>query len=427
MAATDLRRKLMAATATLLGAASSQAAAPHTDSSWTWDTSFTQYNESERIKVLEPQVGVRRQFSEDRKLTILATVDTISGATPLGTLPPTQNTSAVTVTSSSGNNVITDVGHVPLQEMTDTRLALSGTYDKPTGDDTRVQWGGSAAKEHDFISTGASYTWFKDVNQKNTTISLGVAPEFDIVTPRDGLPYSFSEYQTPTEFERHGKVKYIIGGIFGVTHILNKRTLMQLNYSPTYENGYLNDPYKLISVYNRQGDPLQALHEKRPGSRLSHSIYWLTRYNIRAQDTFSLGFRYFYDNWNIHSNTLDFSYRWQYHEKRFFEPIVRHYHQTRASFYRIGLKQADNLPDFASSDYRLSDMAGLTFGVRMGWILKNGSELTIRGEYYTQTGENRPTDAAGAQRAFDLFPTLKATILQITYSFDAHSLFGKSR
>lgn len=429
MAATDLRQRLMAATATLLGATSigHTATPPKSADRWTWDTSYTHYKESERISVSEPQIGVRRDFADDRSLSILATVDTISGSTPLGTLPMTANTSPATVTSASGRAVNPNIGRIPLSDMSDTRLTLATTYERPSSESSRSIYTGTASKEHDFISAGASYTRHQEFNQKNTTLSFGVAPEIDIVTPNGGLPYAYGGYQTPTEYERHGKTKYLVGGLLGISQVVNRKTFMQWNYSPTYENGYLNDPYKLISQVNNQGDPVNSIHEKRPGSRLEHSFYWLTRYNFHAQDVFSLGFRYFADDWGIRSSTLDFSYRWHYHEKRFFEPTIRYYHQTSARFFRIGLRNAASLPDFASADYRLNELSAVTFGVRMGWVLKNGSELTLRADYYTQNGESSPRDAIGAQRAYDLFPTLHATILQITYSFEPQKLFHPPR
>jgi hypothetical protein len=423
----------MAAAATLLGfAPAAQAAKPAAEASptpttdrWTWDTSFLQYNESERISVSEPQIGVRHDYADDRSLSILATVDTISGATPLGTLPQTANTAPQTVTSPSGKAINPIIGKVPTSEMSDTRIALATTFDRPTGPVTHDIIGGTIAKEHDFLSLGANYTWNRDFNQKNTTLSLGLSPEYDIVSPNGGLPYAYATAQAPNEFEGNHKSKYLVGGLIGVTQIVNEKTLMQFNYSPTYENGYLNDPYKLLSIVNNQGDPLSAVHEKRPGSRWQQSFYWLTRYNLTGLDVFSLGLRYFADNWGIHSQTIDFTYRWQYHPRRFVQPHVRYYHQTAADFSRIGLVSGQPLPDFASADYRLSAIDAVTFGLAVGFTMRNESELILRAEYYTETGEQKPNTAIGAQKSFNLFPTLNATILQIEYKFQPSKLWKK--
>lgn len=433
MAATDFRKQLLAATATLLSLTPSahaktsadEATAPRSADQWTWDASIMRYNESDRISVVEPQIGVRRDWGDERALTILATVDTITGATPLGTVPLTQNTAPNTVTNASGNPVNPYVGKVPTTEMTDTRLALNATYERPLSSVSRGVYGGSVAREKDFYSFGAQSTYHRDFNQKNTTLSIGVSPEFDIVRPNGGLPQAYGVQHSATEFDGSSDTKYVISTLFGWTQVVNKRTLMQVNYSPTYENGYLNDPYKLLSLVNGNGDPTSTIHERRPGSRFEHSLYWLTRYNFRQHDVFSLGLRYFWDNWGIRSQTIDFGYRWQYHPRWFFEPHVRYYHQTAADFFRSQLRDTAGLPGEASADYRLNDIDGVTFGMKVGWTLPNDSLLIVRAEYYSQTGESRPQDAIGVQRNYDLFPTLHATILQVEYRFEPSQFFSK--
>ncbi len=430
----SLRRRAMAAAAALLGAVSRSHAAPPAPATaeppietgpWTWDASFLQYSESERIYVSEPQLGVRRDFTEGRALSVLATVDTISGATPLGTLPLTPATVPDTITGPSGTRTNPDIGKVPTSPMTDTRLALTTSYMGPVGAAANHVLAATISKEHDYLSAGTSYTWNRDLNRKNTTLSLGVSPEYDVVQPNGGLPFAYATTQTPGEFEGRNKSKYLVSGLVGITQVISRRTLMQWNYAPTYENGYLNDPYKLLSLVNANGDPLSAIHEKRPGSRMQHSLYWLMRHAMNDADVFNLSLRYFTDTWGIHSQTIDFTYRWQYHERRFLEPHVRYYHQTAADFYRAGLLGAQPLPDFASADYRLTDIDGTTFGVRFGWTMRNGSELILRGEYYIQTGEDKPRSAVGVQKQYDLFPTLHATILQVEYKFEPRQLWAK--
>lgn len=443
MAATELSslsKRLRAAVAVLLGAAAVNsdavsAASPTKETpppepasrgqSWNWNSSFLHYSESDRISVSEPQIGVRRDFGNEQALTILATVDTISGATPLGTLPPTLATAPNSITGPSGRLVNPYVGKIPTSEMSDTRLALSGTYEQPLSPTMHGVFGGQVAKEHDFLSMGLNGTFHRDFNQKNTTLSFGLSPEVDIVSPNGGLPGEYATQLAPNEFDGTRRTKVVLGGLVGVTQVINKRTLMQLNYAPTYENGYLNDPYKLLSLYNTNGDPLTTIHERRPHTRLEHSLYWLLRYNMRAADVFGLGLRYFLDDWGIRSQMIDFTYRWQAQKRLYFQPHVRYSHQTAADFFRAGLPSGQALPEFASADYRLTDLDGVTIGLQIGWTFRNDSELILRAEYFTQTGESRPKDAVGAQRNYDLFPTLHASILQVEYDFDPKKLFGQ--
>ena len=198
---------------------------------------------------------------------------------------------------------------------------------------------------------------------------------------------------------------------------------MQFNYGLTHENGYLNDPYKLLSLVDDQGNPTSAIYENRPTHRTEHSFYWLTKYNIWTQDVVSLGLRYYTDDWGIRSQTIDFTFRRQSNDHLFGNRTCGITRKAPADFYQLGLLNSQRLPEFASADLRLAEFTGVTFGVSFGYTFQNGSLLIVRAEYYTQTGDSHPSSAIGAQKSFDLFPTLNASIVQIDYQFDPGKLW----
>ena len=70
----------------------------------------------------------------------------------------------------------------------------------------------------------------------------------------------------------------------------------------------------------------------------------------------------------------------------------------------------------ASADYRLGEMQTYTVGLKHGRRLGNGHDLTLRFEYYAQTGDSHPDEAFGALTDLDLFPTVEAFIFQVGYS-----------
>jgi len=424
-----LRKRAMAAASTLLGIAPAAQAAEKitTNDPWTFDTSFTRYSEAERITVLEPQISTKRDFSDNRSLSILVTVDSITGATPLGTLPATANTAPNTITSPSGHATNPIVGKIPLSHMTDTRFAMDTTWEQPLAPNYSGAFGINASKETDYIATGINSKIARDFNQKNTTLSIGIAPEIDVNDPNGGLPIAYAVPYVPGSIDGRRDTKWIISGLLGVTQTINRRLLMQFNYGLTTEHGYLNDPYKLLSLINEGGDPISAIYEKRPRERIEHSFYWLTRYNIWAKDVLGLALRYYSDDWGIRSQTLDFTFHRQRNDHFYWEPHVRYYHQSAADFYRLGLLTNQSLPEFASADLRLAEFNAVTFGLGFGYTLKNGTLLIARAEYYTQSGENRPREAVGAQKSFDLFPTLHAVILQLDYQFSPEKLWSRKK
>lgn len=432
-----MRQRAAAAAFTLLGipgaaqAAKKPVAPPPADvptstpDRWSLDTSFFRYAEAERITVIEPQVAAHRSFTDNRSLDILVTVDTISGATPLGTLPATAKTAPSTVTGPSGRSTNPIVGKIPLSHMSDTRYALDTTWQQPVTENVTGALGVDASKETDYLSAGAHTQIARDFNQKDTTVSLGVSPEYDISKPNGGLPSPFATEDAAGAINGTKSSKWLVSGLAGLTQVINRRMLMQFNYTFTKEHGYLNDPYKLLSLTDTDGNPTSAIYESRPHQRTEHSFYWLTKYNLWGRDVASFGLRFYSDDWGIRSHTLDFAYHRQSSDRVYWEPHVRYYHQSAADFYHVGLPNAQPLPLFASPDLRLADFKGVTFGVRWGFTMKDGSLLMIRAEYYTQTGNSYPQEAIGAQHSFDLFPTLYATLLQVDYHFEPGAWFGR--
>lgn len=74
-----------------------------------------------------------------------------------------------------------------------------------------------------------------------------------------------------------------------------------------------------------------------------------------------------------------------------------------------------------SADTRLGAFDALTYGVKFAVKLDTrldqpGSEINMRVEYYQQTLDNR-VPGPGALQGLDLYPSLKATLVQMGYSY----------
>ena len=96
--------------------------------------------------------------------------------------------------------------------------------------------------------------------------------------------------------------------LLGVTQVLDRKSLLQVNYTLSSNNGYMTDPYKILSVVDSNTgliintDPY--LYENRPDSRLSQSLYakYVHQFN---EDVIYLSYRYFWDDWDITAHTID--------------------------------------------------------------------------------------------------------------------------
>lgn len=400
------KKQLATAVCSLLG--SSPLAQAGTFEGWDLDTSLLYYHEGDgRVSAIEPVITMRRAFANDRAAHLKLTLDSLTGATPNGAIP---SSVPQTFTRPSGSDSYTvQPGQTPLDNtFHDTRIAVNGSWEQPLSRLLKLNVGGNYSMEYDFTSMGGNASLARDFNDRNTTLSVGAAFESDTVKPVGDVPIPFAAMAAAGAAQnRQGATesKTVIDGLLGLTQVIDARTITQLNYSISRSNGYLNDPYKILTVTDPStGLPVRYLYENRPDLRTKHALYWLLRHHLR-RDIVSGSYRFFIDDWGVLSHTLDLNYRWKVHPKWWLEPHLRYYDQTQADFYRTQLVNGASLPAEASADYRLASFRGYTLGLQWGFDFANDTSLVVKAEYYTTRGRTDP------------YPDLDATILQVGYKF----------
>lgn len=411
---------LALATCSLLGIQPVQAAAessPTEGKDWKIDTAILSYSEKDRVDATEANIRAQKNFGEERFLNINFVADTLSGASPNGAAP---TDSPQTFTSPSGKETYTaDAGEIPLDDtFRDTRLQLGLSWDAPLSRVSRYNIGTNISTEHDYTSLSLSGGYSHDFNKKNTTLTIGAAYAADSISPEGDIPTPKSSYALESR-DADSESKDVFDLVFGITQVINARTLMQFNIGLSDASGYQNDPYKIVSVVDNNGRPVDYLYESRPDARTKTFFYWDTKYHTPWEDTIDLAYRYMTDDWGVDSHTVDLHYRWNISNNFYAEPHFRFYQQTAADFYRHSVLQSEALAtddEPVSADYRLAEFDTTTVGLKLGYLLSADSELNLRLENYQQQGEAKPADAVGVQRNYDMYPDLDASILQIGYS-----------
>jgi hypothetical protein len=419
---------LAAATCALLGQAVPRVVVAQELLPWDIDTSMLIYSESDgRVRDVSLNARARKELREDKFLGLTLAIDSLTGASPSGAAPAS---TVQTLTSPSGNSQYTIApGEQALDtSFLDTRTALSASWDMPLTRLTLLSVGASLSDEYDYTHTGVNARIARDFNNRNTTLSFGVALANDTINPVGGSPVPLAPMlglglQT---VKRGDQSKDVTDFLFGVTQVLNRHTLVQLNYSLSQADGYLTDPYKVLSVVDLStGNPVAGpagsglsryLFESRPGTRDKQSLFGLIKRDFDG-DVLETSYRYMTDDWGVDSHTVEVRYRWNVGTSRYLQPHVRFYQQTAADFYRTVLFDGAPVPAFATADHRLGEFDGLTVGVKYGQATARGGEWSARIEYYTQTGNAAPGSAVGALAGFDLYPDLSAVIAQFSYKF----------
>lgn len=423
---------LAAATCTLLGTAAPNAAVAQDEPEWDFNTSLLYYGEDgDRVKDFSVSAIARRMFVDDRFLTLSLTVDGLTGATPSGAI---RQDVPQTFTRPSGNAAYTvPAGALPLDDtFKDTRVAISGGWQQPLGETGLINVGASASSEYDYLHLGINASYARDFNQRNTTLSAGVALSMDSLDPVGGAPTPLTAMLDvgDTSNRLGDQDKDVVDLVFGVTQVVSRNLIVQANYSYSMSDGYLTDPYKVLSLVDgTTGDTLlraqtpgvegpshQYLFENRPDERTKHSVYGQAKYFMNGK-VLDASYRYMTDDWDIDSHTVDLRYRIPFGADSYFEPHLRFYTQTEAEFYQLSIPDAQPLPSFASADYRLGNFDAITAGLKFGWKTRNDNEMSVRVEGYRQTGSVPANQVIGNQATRDNYPDLNAVIVQVGYRF----------
>jgi hypothetical protein len=413
----QLKDKLGLAVCTLLSVGQTQAADTF------YDFSVLSYSEKDsqnqdRVSVFEPVLSVTTQKADDDFVKYDVVLDSLTGSSANGANASSQ--------SQNFGSYTTPPGLTPLDSrFEDDRLALNISWMTPIDRLSRYQAGISLSAESDYRSAGANYSYFQDTNNKLTTLSIGGALSYDAVNPKSGFndPYASifavspdtTTVQTTTsasgggeeEFNLFpGKIKTTFEGMLGISHVLNKYTLLNLNYGITSVQGYQTDPYKIISVIDSSGLAVDYVWENRPESRLKQTLKGSLVTAI-GDDSLHLDYRYYQDDWGIVAHTYDVKYNLELGNKLTITPHYRLSKQSKADFYRISLNEGEANPNYASADYRLADMDTKTTGAMIAYKMNPRFTWTLNMEKITQTGDSYPAEAIGDQKLNDMFPGLE--------------------
>ena len=424
----------------------SSAAVNAAESSWDIDTAVLYYGESDgRVQAFKPAVSVGHDISEDERIDFRVVSDTLTGATPNGAHASSQ---VQTFTTPSGEGTYTAAaGETPLDDtFRDMRVALGADWTMPLDRMSRIVWGANMSGESDYISLGVSASYARDLNNRNTTLTAGLAFNNDLVNPHGGTAIGFTPMlaeDSQNNKTAGDQTKTITDFIVGITQVMNRKTMVQLNFSMGQVNGYQNDPYKIVSVVDPStGLPvatngssvitsasgsvstadttitgyLPYVYEKRPDKRQKNIVFFKTVHHL-TEDAINFSYRYYRDDWDIKSHTLDLKYRYELDDS-YLQPHVRYYTQSKANFYKHDLKLGVDIDttgvaliDYASHDSRLAELETITLGLKYGMPMGGDRELSVRGEFMSQSVND------GAIPVGEETPDLSAITLQVNYSF----------
>jgi hypothetical protein len=406
------------------------------DSEWDVDTAVLFYSESDgRVSAFEPAIYAGKELNDGDRIDLKLVVDVLTGASPNGAHA---SSVAQTFTTPSGNSTYTiQPGETPLDDtFRDTRVSFGADWTLELDRLSRLTLGTNISQEYDYQSLGLSAAYARDFNDRNTTLTASFGYNNDTIDSVGGMPVALQPMVTPGAIANRSGTsddKTISDVLFGITQVINRNTFVQLNYSFGQTDGYQNDAYKVLSVIDPvTGVPVTAsgstffdtattgnrpyVYESRPDSRQRNNLYFKAVHHLE-EDVVNLSYRYYWDDWEVKSHTLDLNYRYQL-QNSYLQPHIRYYKQDAAEFYKHNLSLGSDVDattgavnrQYASNDYRLAESETMTVGLKYGIPVGDNSEFSVRGEFIRQTVND------GSVPDIEKTPDLDAILLQVSYS-----------
>lgn len=321
--------------------------------------------ENNRITVETHSVYFEQKLIDSVTAKGELTYDGISGATPSGAYGPG--------------------GQVLLMHMEDIRRAVSTEFDCSLGNHTLTP-GFAYSGESDYRSYGLSLNDAMEFNEKNTTLQLGVSHNFDSVRNTD-----------PVTTKIDWSNKQSTEGMVGITQLLTPQTFFNAAFTYGNDSGYLNDPYRIIT-FSLSGFPYQ---ENRPAHRNKQILFTsLTHHFDDINASIEGSYRFYHDSYGIIANTAGLTWHQWFGSHLIAEPMFRFYEQSSADFYRLSVNNAypgapfGSNPTFYSSDYRLSELYTLDYGIQLTGVINDHFRVIAGYHRYEMHGlDNTPSAA----------------------------------
>ena len=226
------------------------------------------------------------------------------------------------------------------QEFSKSRGQVIAGAEQALGADTRAAANYYFSQEVDYRSQAVMGSLTQELFQKNTTVSLRAQYTWDSVgeiTTTGALINRFKETHQAS---------------LGITQLLSPTTILRLGGDAFRHKGYLQDPYR---------------DDSHPDERWRQAAWGELSQYLRGLDgSVVVNYRYYWDDWNVVSQTVKLRLNKYLNQDWIFSPWYRYYIQSAADF-------AGNRADeqFHTSDYKLTAFESNTMGADLTWYLRS--------------------------------------------------------
>ena len=342
---------------------------------------YLQYNESNnRTAVSAPSIMINKDFGTDYTLNANIVADAVSGASE-NFYDAASGASAF----SRGIGVNADDVTYGNVEYEDTRVAGGASLITRFDNRDELTVGLNYSSESDFYSAEGSLEYMHWLSSsKNNSLSLGVSYQSNEVLVKCNPDSATSSCdagsgasQAMTNDAINAQVSYFQN--------INSESYVKASLFYVGDSGYLTNPYSnVVRNYDVGLNTADVVAENRPDARTGYGASFKYANAITSNLSAHVGYRYYTDDWDIDSHTIDTDFYYEPSSNWLFKFGLRYYMQSEANFYN-GEKDFFTNEEFASSDVRLSDFSAITYKTDVEYKVTDDFSVNFGANYYDQS------------------------------------------
>ena len=331
---------------------------------------FNHYIDNFGVSVLYPTLSFQHRLTGRTSASVRYVVDGITSASMQsrfdvdGITSATQNSPRQN--QSAFDEVRQEIGAGIVQQVGSGTVSIHGLY----------------GTEQDYRSRSILTTVTVPLAERNTELQLGLVRSWDEVFP-----------VTRTWTRQKDTVRLNLG----ITQVLSRSALAQVTYTRGELDGFLSDPYQVVTILDPLDRRVRLEETRHPSSRSRHAIAALTKWMTTSNSTVEVGYRRYWDNWSVESNTAHFRYQHRFGQGWMTTGITaRVYDQSRASFFAPSYSRSHELQ---TVDTRLDAARAYEFVLQgivpghtvrgLGLVQPESIDLDGSLSYYRRTTDTR--------------------------------------
>lgn len=294
-----------------------------------FQANFSGYFDNFDVNVIYPSFSLTRTVGENTSITGRYLVDMITAAS---------------IKSNSGTSFGKNVGdgtnvfhesqknegrYQSVDAVTAASSVGGGEFSGPSFDEVRNEYNigitqligngiffinGIHSNESDYTSNTIAGTFEQYFAKNDASFQLGLVRSWDQVYPKT---------------KNWTKNKNVITVSANFSQVISQSLILQLLGSYTQNSGLLADVYQQVTLTN--GLNIDPVH---PDLRIRKASALKIKYRISSISSLGIGYRYYWDSWDIKSNTIDINYMRYLSKKTILDLGFRTYSQSRAFFFQ---------------------------------------------------------------------------------------------